>query len=81
MKQQLVKFSHQEHSAHVDKIKSSLESQLKEMQAKLEQAELNAAKGNKRVVQSLEQRVYNGLILVNDNILIETKRLIICKDR
>jgi len=40
-----------------EKTKRSLETQLREMAARLEEAEAVAAKGGKRVVQKLEQRV------------------------
>jgi len=47
----------QEHSQHIDRMRKGLEIQIKEMQARLDEAETAALKGGKRVIQKLEQRV------------------------
>lgn len=47
----------QEHSAHLERQRKAGEAQIKEMQARLEEAEAAALKGGKRVIQKLEQRV------------------------
>jgi len=47
----------QEHSAHVERLRKALESQLKEMQARLDDAEGSALKGGKKVIAKLEQRI------------------------
>lgn len=47
----------QEHSAHLERQRKAAEVQIKEMQARLEEAEAAALKGGKRVIQKLEQRV------------------------
>lgn len=47
----------QDHSNHVDKSRRTLESQVKEFQVRLDEAEASALKGGKRMIQKLEQRV------------------------
>lgn len=47
----------QEHSAHVDHLRKGLEVQIKEMQARLEEAEQAALKGGKKVIAKMEQKV------------------------
>lgn len=46
-----------DHAASSDKAKKSLESQIKDLSSRLEEAEAVAAKGGKKLVQKLEQRV------------------------
>ncbi len=47
----------QEHASNVEKVRKGLEQQLIEFQIKLDQAESNALKGGKRILQKMEQRV------------------------
>ena len=47
----------QEHASHIDKMRRTLEAQVKELQLRLDEAESNALKGGKRMIQKLEQRV------------------------
>ena len=47
----------QEHSANAEKLRKGLETQVKDLQTRLDQAESNALKGGKRFMQKLEQRV------------------------
>lgn len=47
----------QEHSCHIDRMRKSLESQCKDMQLRLDEAEQAALKGGKKVIAKLEQRV------------------------
>ncbi|MCP9266367.1 Myosin-4 [Dirofilaria immitis] len=47
----------QENSLQNDRIRKSLESQLKEMQARLDEAEAAALKGGKKVIAKLESRI------------------------
>ena len=47
----------QEHAMNVDKLRKHLESQVVDLQLRLDQADANALKGGKRVIQKLEQRV------------------------
>jgi myosin heavy chain 6/7 len=49
---------------NVDKLRKSLEQQVKDLQVRLDEAEANALKGGKRIIQKLEQRV-NILIYTN----------------
>ena len=42
---------------NVDKLRKSLEQQVKDLQVRLDEAEANALKGGKRIIQKLEQRV------------------------
>jgi len=49
--------SEQDHSANSEKARKTLETQLKEFQGRLDQAEANALRGSKRAVDSLENRV------------------------
>ncbi len=44
----------------MDKLRKSLEQQVKDLQVRLDEAEANALKGGKRIIQKLEQRVYNS---------------------
>jgi hypothetical protein len=46
-----------EHSLNAEKMRKNLENQVKELQTRLDQAEANALKGSKRIIQSLEQKV------------------------
>ena len=46
-----------DHSLNAEKARKVLESQLKEMQSRLDQAEANALKGSKRIIESVEHRV------------------------
>jgi myosin heavy subunit len=47
----------QEHSMHIERMRKGLETQLKEMQVRLDEAEAAALKGGKKVIQKLELRV------------------------
>ena len=49
----------QEHAGHIEKMRRALESQVKELQVRLDEAEASAMKGGKRMIQKLEQRVNN----------------------
>lgn len=42
---------------NVEKLRKSLEQQVKDLQVRLDEAEANALKGGKRIIQKLEQRV------------------------
>ena len=41
----------------VERLRKGLEQQVKDLQVRLNEAEVNALKGGKRVIQKLEQRV------------------------
>ena len=41
----------------VEKLRKALESQIKDMQVRLDEAEAQALKGGKKIIQKLEQRV------------------------
>lgn len=43
----------------MEKLRKSLEQQVKDLQVRLDEAEANALKGGKRIIQKLEQRVRN----------------------
>jgi len=47
----------QEHASHIEKMRRTLEGQVKELQGRLDEAEASALKGGKRMIQKLEQRV------------------------
>jgi len=47
----------QEHSMHIERIRKSIEQQVKEMQSKLEDAEGSVLKGGKKVIGKLESRI------------------------
>ena len=47
----------QEHGAQIEKLRRTLEGQVKELQARLDEAEASALKGGKKIIQKLEQRV------------------------
>jgi len=47
----------QEHGSHIEKMRRTLEGQVKELQSRLDEAEASALKGGKRMIQKLEQRV------------------------
>ena len=47
----------QEKSASFDKSRRNLESQLKDLQARLDEAEANVLKGGKQTIQKLEHRI------------------------
>merc|ERR1711931_194288 len=49
--------SEQEHSQHIEKMRKTLEAQVKELQARLDEAEASSMKGGKRMIQKLESRV------------------------
>jgi myosin heavy chain 6/7 len=46
-----------EHVSTIDKLRKALEQQVKDLQVRLDEAEANALKGGKRIIQKLEQRV------------------------
>ncbi|KJH45352.1 hypothetical protein DICVIV_08598 [Dictyocaulus viviparus] len=48
----------QEHTQSLDKTRKALESQVKDMQARLEEAEAQSMKGGKRVIAKLEARCH-----------------------
>ncbi|XP_064621492.1 myosin heavy chain, striated muscle-like isoform X3 [Lineus longissimus] len=50
--------SEQDHTMQIEKMRKNLESQLKEMQVRLDEAEASAMKGGKRLLQKLESRVH-----------------------
>lgn len=41
----------------MDKMRKNLEQQVKDLQVRLDEAEINALKGGKRIIQKLEQKV------------------------
>jgi myosin heavy chain 6/7 len=47
----------QEHAGQIEKLRRALEAQVKELQARLDEAEASALKGGKKIIQKLEQRV------------------------
>ena len=47
----------QEHSLQVDRLRKSLEQQVKDLQVRLDESEANSLKGGKRLIAKLEQRV------------------------
>merc|ERR1711881_389224 len=49
--------SEQEHYGHIEKMRRALESQMKEAQIRLDEAEASSMKGGKRMIQKSEQRV------------------------
>jgi len=48
----------------VDKLRKHLEQQVRDLQVRLDEAEANALKGGKRLIQKLEQRVISPIILI-----------------
>jgi hypothetical protein len=46
-----------EHALQVERARKGLEQQIKDLQARLEEAEASGLKGGKRIIQKLEQRV------------------------
>ncbi|CAF1017374.1 unnamed protein product, partial [Brachionus calyciflorus] len=48
----------QEHVLSVEKLRKSLEQQVKDLQVRLDEAEANALKGGKRIIQKLEQKIH-----------------------
>ena len=47
----------QEHAGQIEKLRRTLEAQVKELQARLDEAEASALKGGRKIIQKLEQRV------------------------
>merc|ERR1719454_661033 len=47
----------QEHAGHIEKMRRTLEGQVKELQGRLDEAEASVLKGGKKMIQKLEQRV------------------------
>ena len=47
----------QDHASQIEKLRRALEAQVKELQARLDEAEASALKGGKKIIQKLEQRV------------------------
>ena len=47
----------QDHSGQIEKLRRALEAQVKELQARLDEAEASALKGGKKTIQKLESRV------------------------
>ena len=55
--------SEQEHALQQEKMRKAIEQQMKDLQARLDEAEAAALKGGKKIIQKLEQKV--SLILQN----------------
>jgi len=53
----------QEHSLNCEKMRKALELHVKDLQERLDQAEANALKGGKRIIQKLEARVSSFLVV------------------
>ncbi|KAI0987251.1 hypothetical protein GJ496_003370 [Pomphorhynchus laevis] len=49
--------SEQDHANHLDRIRSGLEQQLKDLHVRIEEAEANAMKASKRIIQKLEEKI------------------------
>jgi myosin heavy chain 6/7 len=49
--------SEKEHSASIEKMRHALESQVKELNLRLDEAEASALKGGKKLIAKLESRV------------------------
>jgi len=47
----------QDHAGQIEKLRRNLESQVKELQARLDEAEASALKGGKKIISKLESRV------------------------
>ena len=47
----------QDHAGQIEKLRRALESQVKEMQARIDEAEANSLKGGKKTIAKLESRV------------------------
>jgi len=47
----------QDHASQIEKLRRNLESQVKDMQSRLDEAEASALKGGKKIIQKLESRV------------------------
>lgn len=48
----------QEHAQQQEKMRKAMESQIKELQVRLDEAEAAALKGGKKIIQKLEQKVF-----------------------
>ncbi|CAF0933109.1 unnamed protein product [Adineta ricciae] len=48
----------QEHAIQVERLRKGLEQQIKDLQARLDEAEGNSLKGGKRIIAKLEQRIH-----------------------
>ena len=54
-----------EHVLNVEKLRKGLEQQVRDLQVRLDEAEANALKGGKRIIQKLEQKVFlNNLKII-----------------
>src|SRR6218665_2131297 len=49
--------SEQDHAGQIEKLRRGLESQVKDLQARLDESEASALKGGKKTLQKLEQRI------------------------
>lgn len=49
--------SEQEHALQQEKMRKAMEQQMKDLQARLDEAEAAALKGGKKIIQKLEQKV------------------------
>ena len=62
-----------DHSLTVEKLRKALEQHVKDLQVRLDEAESNALKGGKRIIQKLEQKVFFFIIIQNFHIKIILK--------
>ena len=62
-----------DHSINVEKMRKALEQHVKDLQVRLDEAESNALKGGKRIIQKLEQKVIIKFFL--EKKLIKMKNL------
>ena len=63
-KQNLKILISKDHASSIEKIRKNLEQQISDLQVRLDQAENNALKGGKRIIQKLEQRVNKDIRII-----------------
>ena len=63
-----------EHGSNVEKLRKALEQQVKDLQTRLDEAEANALKGGKRIIQKLEIRVSKNCLKCLFQIILASPR-------
>ncbi|VDK63901.1 unnamed protein product [Onchocerca ochengi] len=71
----------QEHSQNLDRQKKGMESQMKEIQARLDDAEATAMKGGKRMLTKLDQRVHDLEIELTEECRRHAETLKNCRNK
>lgn len=58
----------QDHSRQLEKAKKHAESQVKELQMRIDESEAMGLKGGRKMIQKLEQKVFKAILLITSRL-------------